>query len=179
MSSTTPTIPVAGRTCGDCAMCCKIPLIPELEKPYNTWCTHCVDRASCGIYETRPERCRDYFCYFMTSTLGEEWRPSKCRMIVSEYPDRLLVMVDPARPDAWRKEPYATTLRRWSGQISVYVMLGTTTYAIFPDHVDDLGEVTDDHHIMIMQEQTAQGMRKRAVRILKSEAPADIARPSA
>lgn len=162
-------IPVAGRTCGECAMCCKITEIPELQKPHNTWCQHCVDYRSCGIYETRPQRCRDFFCYFMLSDLGEAWRPSKCRMMVTAHSDRILVMVDPARPDAWRKEPYLTGIRHWATQTNVYVMVAQNTYAVFPDHVDDLGEVTDDHQIMILEEQTAQGPRRRAQRVLKSE----------
>ncbi|MES2984016.1 MAG: hypothetical protein V4735_02380 [Pseudomonadota bacterium] len=176
--SSAPTIRVAGRSCGDCAMCCKIPIIPELDKPYNTWCTHCSNHTNCSIYDTRPQRCRDFFCHFMTSTLSEEWRPSKCRLIVTAHPDRVLVMVDPARPDAWRKEPYFSNITHWSTQTSVYVMLGAVTYAVFPDHVDALGEVTDDHHIMVLEEPGPHGPRKRAVRILKSEAPAHLPRPT-
>ena len=159
---------IAGRTCGDCAMCCKLLEIPELDKPYNQWCTHCTGYASCGIYETRPQRCRDYNCYFLASTLGEEWRPSKCRMIVSTFPDRLLVMVDPARADAWRKEPYLTTIRHWATQIMVYVKVSNTTYAVFPDHTDDLGEVTDEHQILITEEMTPTGPRRKATRVAKA-----------
>lgn len=159
----------SARTCGDCAMCCKILLIPELDKPFNTWCKHCNNHSNCSIYETRPQRCRDFVCYFLISDLGEEWRPSKCRMVVTTHTDRLLVMVDPARPDAWRKEPYMSTITHWSTQITVYVMVAKTTYAVFPDHVDNLGEVTDDHQIMTMEETMPHGLHRRAVRILKSD----------
>lgn len=152
-------------------MCCKIPIIPELDKPYNTWCQHCLDRASCSIHDTRPQRCRDFNCYFLGSTLPEEWRPSKCRMIVATQPDRQLIMVDPARPDSWRKEPFFSTIRHWSTQIPTYVMVSATTYAIFPDHIDDLGEITDDHQIMITEELTPNGPRRKAIRVLKSEVP--------
>ena len=160
---------IAGRTCGDCAMSCKIPVIPELNKPYNTWCTHCIDKASCSIHDTRPQRCRDFNCYFLGSQLGEEWRPSKCRMILAAHEDRMVIMVDPARPDAWRKEPYFGFIRNWAAQTNVYAMVGTKTYAIFPDHIDDLGEVTDDHQILITEEMTANGPLKKAVRVLRSE----------
>jgi hypothetical protein len=40
--------------------------------------------------------------------------------------------------------------------------------------VDDVGEVTDDHQIMTISEQTPTGIHKRAVRILKSDVPADM-----
>lgn len=162
------------RDCGDCAMCCKIPIIPELNKPYNTWCQHCVSNSSCGIYETRPQRCRDYHCHFVQSDMEEHWRPNKSRLMITTYSDRVLVMVDPARPDAWRKEPYAGAMRTWAQQHNVYVMVNKTTYAVFPDHVDDLGEVTDDHQIMTFTEQTPSGPRKRAEKVLKSELPAHM-----
>ena len=160
-----PRIP--GRTCGTCALCCKIPTIPELNKPYNTWCTYCSDHTHCGIYETRPQRCRDFNCYFLGSTLGEEWRPSICHMVITTLPDRQLVMVDPAHPEVWRGEPYITTLRHWATQIMVYAMVGPLTYAVFPDHTDALGEVTDDHQILITEEMTLHGPRKKAVRVFK------------
>jgi len=125
-----PIIPIAGRTCGDCAMCCKIPIIPELDKPFNQWCRHCTNHKNCSIYEARPQRCRDFFCHFMLSDLDEAWRPSKSRMVITNHADHVLVMVDPARPDAWRKDPYITNLRHWATQTQVHVLVGTTTYIV-------------------------------------------------
>ncbi len=157
-----------GRTCGECALCCKIPVIPELNKPYNTWCTHCIDKTSCSIHQSRPQRCRDFNCYFLGSALGEEWRPSKCRMILAAHPDRMVIMVDPARPDAWRKEPYYGFILNWAAQTTVYAMVGSKTYAVFPDHIDDLGEVTDEHQILITEEITPNGPRRCAQRVAKT-----------
>lgn len=159
-------------------MCCKLLIIPELDKPYNTWCTHCTSHSSCGIYETRPERCRDFMCYFLTSDLAEHWRPNKCRMIITANEERLLIMVDPARPDAWRKEPYFGNIRHWSTQTQVHVMVGTTTFVVFPDHVDDIGDVTEEHKILTLTEPTPDGPRQRAIRIHVSEI-ADYIKPSA
>ena len=105
----------------------------------------------------------------MRSDLGEEWRPSKSRLMVTAHDDRILVMVDPARPDAWRKEPFFSGIRHWSTQIQVHVMVGKNTSIVFPDHIDDLGEVTEDHQIMTLTEQTPAGPRQRAERVLKSE----------
>ncbi|MFZ4540891.1 MAG: hypothetical protein ACOYNL_03640 [Rickettsiales bacterium] len=171
-SSTSIQMPPTTRSCGDCAMCCKIPLIPELEKPAMSWCQHCSTRASCDIHPTRPQRCRDYQCYFTMSDLGEEWRPNKARFMISTFPGKLLLLVDPSRPDSWRKEPYFNTLKHWSTQVEVHVLVNNITYIIFPTHIDDLGEVTDDHQIAIYQEQTPNGIHRRAARILRSEIPA-------
>ena len=170
MTAVQPVIPVPGRNCDGCAMCCKLPVIPELNKPYNTWCQHCTTRTSCDIHPTRPDRCRDYHCHFLLSDLSEEWRPSHCRFMVSVLSDKILIFVDPSRPDSWRKEPYFGNIKHWSSQVPVHVKINSTTYVVFPDHVDDVGEVTEDHLIAVIDE----GGRKRAVRIHKSEVPADM-----
>ena len=87
-------------------------------------------------------------------------------------------MVDPARPDAWRKEPYFGNIRHWSTQTQVHVMVGTTTFVVFPDHVDDIGDVTEEHKILTLTEPTPDGPRQRAIRIHVSEI-ADYIKPSA
>ncbi len=174
MHPTTTPSPPTYRACGDCAMCCKLLEIPPLNKPYNTWCTHCSSRTSCDIHATRPDMCRDFQCYFTLSDLGEEWRPSKSRFIISFQGETMVIAVDPSRPDTWRKAPYIANISHWSSQVTVHVKVGITTYVVFPDHVDDVGEVTDDHQIMTISEQTPTGIHKRAVRILKSDVPADM-----
>ena len=45
---------VAGRTCGTCMMCCKVPAIEEFAKPPGVWCRHAVSGKGCGIYADRP-----------------------------------------------------------------------------------------------------------------------------
>lgn len=156
-------------------MCCKLTIIPELEKPFNTWCQHCSTRSGCDAYETRPQRCREYNCYFVMSDLPEEWRPNKSRIMITPMEGKILAVIDPSRPDAWRKEPYLTTLKNWANQVEVHVMVNEKTYAVFPDHIDDLGEVTEDHQILTFSEATANGPRRRSIRALKSEVPAILA----
>src|ERR1700730_953620 len=43
-----------GKACGTCMMCCKLPLIEELNKPIDRWCRHAVPGKGCGIYTDRP-----------------------------------------------------------------------------------------------------------------------------
>lgn len=85
----------AQRTCGSCRVCCRLPDIPELNKPRDTWCEHAVlDRAKpgCGRYETRPEVCRSFECGWL-SGLGE----------TQDRPDKLGVMWQPTvRADGTR-----------------------------------------------------------------------------
>lgn len=166
----TPHIPVPGRSCGDCAMCCKLGAIKEVEKPDGEWCQHCSTRTRCDIYEARPEVCRSYFCYYMLSTLGEEWRPTKCKFMISMMLNgSVQVSVDPSRPDAWKKEPYFSSMRQWSTQARVVVLVGLHAFAIYQDRIDDLGMLSDDHFLTVTDEPTPTGIVKRTVKIHRSE----------
>jgi hypothetical protein len=98
------------RSCGECSLCCKLPPIvtPELQKPANTWYPHCrPGKGGCSIYETRPTLCRNYRCLWLKdATLGEEWKPSHCRMYLHFTSAGLVVVVDASYPEQWRKSPY-------------------------------------------------------------------------
>ena len=168
-----PTASTAPRACGDCALCCKLFEIPPLNKPYNTWCSHCSSHARCDIYATRPAMCRDFQCYFTRSDLGEAWRPNRSGFIITVQSGILVIAVDPAHPDSWRQPEYFPTISHWATQISVHVLLNGETWVVFPDHIDHLGVVDDDHMIMTLTELTPNGPRKRAETVHKSHVPAD------
>ncbi len=55
---------VAGRTCGTCNVCCIALTIddPELQKLQGHRCRHAQPDNSCGIYATRPQTCRTFYC---------------------------------------------------------------------------------------------------------------------
>ena len=67
---------VPGRTCGDCTLCCIVPVIdmPEAQKLPSSVCRHCA--SGCDIYETRPQVCRNYDCgWRQLDMFDETWRP--------------------------------------------------------------------------------------------------------
>jgi hypothetical protein len=104
-----------GRSCGTCTLCCRLPEIDELSKPANEWCVNCVAGKGCAIYDDRPKLCRDFLCFWMVSErLGPEWDPSTANMMVYRQGQQITVLVDPAHPSAWRREPYSTQLRQWA-----------------------------------------------------------------
>jgi hypothetical protein len=106
-----------GRDCGTCTLCCKVYEVPSLAKPSNQWCTHCAPGKGCGIWQTRPDHCRAFFCLWMTDTrLASEWKPDKAKFVLTFDPGSrfLMVQVDPGAPKAWRQEPYYSQLRKWS-----------------------------------------------------------------
>jgi hypothetical protein len=128
------------RSCDGCAMCCMLLIIPALDKPKNTWCRHCTTRKGCDIYEQRPNECRSFHCgYLSFPELGEEWKPSRSKIVLAPELNgkRITAYVDPSRPDAWRKEPYYSTLKKWArsrppgGQ--VVVCIDDHMYMILPD----------------------------------------------
>lgn len=108
---------VAGRSCGTCTLCCRLPDINLFEKPANVWCRHCVEEKGCSIYEHRPSVCRDFLCLWMTDEkLGEEWNPSRSHMMIYRQGPQLTLLVDPDHPEIWRREPYHTQLLAWAAE---------------------------------------------------------------
>jgi hypothetical protein len=77
---------VPNRDCGGCIVCCKELTInePDIKKPPGILCKHCsLEDGGCGIYETRPSICRNWFCgWRMLPQLDETWRPDKSEIIV-------------------------------------------------------------------------------------------------
>jgi uncharacterized protein len=165
-----PVIPVVGRSCGTCSMCCKLGTVAEVDKPDGQWCQYCTTKKQCDIYESRPNVCRTYYCYYMLSDLGEEWKPSTAKLMVSAMANgSACITVDPDRPDAWKKEPYFSRIRQWSTQTQIIVFVGLHVIAVYPDRIDELGSLDGEHSIIWVDEQTSAGTIKRAQRKHKSE----------
>jgi hypothetical protein len=170
--------PVAGRRCGDCSMCCKLPGIDAVEKPEGVWCRHCAPgRGGCLIYEQRPVSCRTFYCDWISdAALGDEWRPLNCKMIVhtERSADRLAVHVDPNYPGAWRREPYYGQLKRWAraaadARRQVVVFIRRRVIVILPDKDVDLGDMAPGDQIWVGAQETPTGVAWGAFRI-----PADV-----
>ncbi len=139
------------RACGPCTLCCELPPIQPLNKPANTLCRHAVRNGGCGIYETRPAVCRAFYCYWtqIPELGGEEWRPDQCHFYVNQFDElTLMIMVDPAHPDAWRQEPYYNQIKYWSRAVleknaGVFVSIGERMIAVFPEEDLETGSNAD------------------------------------
>jgi hypothetical protein len=158
-----PLTPVRG--CDGCTLCCKVMGVQALAKPAGTWCKHCKTGVGCGIYETRPGDCSSFICgYLLLPELSEEWKPRVSRLIISTLisGNRINVYVDPARPDAWRRQPYYASLQAWSRRAlakagQVVVRIGARCIVVLPDHAIDLGIVADDELIVVLNAGGANG----------------------
>ena len=77
---------VKDRQCGECLACCKVPTIRSdaFNKAPGILCQHYRFGAGCGIYETRPHPCRDFFCgWRVLEQLDEAWRPDRCGIMLT------------------------------------------------------------------------------------------------
>jgi hypothetical protein len=88
--------------------------------------------------------------------MGPEWKPNQAHFIMEPQPEenRIFINLDPARPDAWLKEPYISVFRRWAREMvqtrrQVLVRNGFRTIALLPNGQTDLGMVTDDDVILM------------------------------
>lgn len=80
--------------------------VEELSKPQGQWCEHCKIGQGCGIYETRPQSCREFQCLWLT----EDWvpidlRPDKSKVVIDDTTDGKypVLWCDEKYPDAWDK----------------------------------------------------------------------------
>lgn len=100
------------RTCGTCTQCCKTMFVPEIAKPSGANCTHCVARTGCGIYETRPDSCRQFAClWLLLPDMPHRLRPDQTKVVFYKTAQRVVAQCDQANPMAWRREPFYTALK--------------------------------------------------------------------
>lgn len=97
---------MGSRTCGDCALCCKLLLVEAFNKPAGEWCKHCT-KTSCSIFG-QPDRqtiCGPYECVWLSrETLPEELRPDRCKVVLEAVDDRnFIAFVDPQYPTIWQE----------------------------------------------------------------------------
>lgn len=72
----------ASRSCGTCSLCCTVLRVDELGKRAGDDCTHQCGDKGCGIYETRPQICRNYQCLWRQGGLEDDERPNATGGIV-------------------------------------------------------------------------------------------------
>jgi hypothetical protein len=146
------------RDCDGCTLCCKVMEVQEIAKPGGQWCQHCTTGVGCGIYAARPRACSAYVCGYLTiSELGPEWKPATSRLVLpaTVLDGSIIIQVDPARPDAWKKQPYYAELQKWAERAlahnqRVVVYAARRSIVILPDHAADLGDVRPEELIVIL-----------------------------
>lgn len=147
-------------------MCCKLLAIDVLDKPRGAWCPHCDQKRGCTIYEGRPAPCRGFHCgYLRLPQIDDRWKPSKAKFLINYEAEagRIVIHADPARPDAWRQDPYFKTIRLWAAASRkegsfVLVWAGSNATIVLPDREITLGQVREDQLIVPVERRTARGI---------------------
>ena len=158
-------------------MCCKLMGIATLDKPAGVWCPHCKPNRGCAIYEQRPAECRGFVCgWLRMPQLDERWKPAICKFVLAtdDSFSHVKIVVDPARPDAWRKEPYYSTFRAWAQAgpdegMKIMVAIGKRAIVLLPDREVDLGMFGDDDRVVTLRTETPVGYRFDALKLHKDD----------
>ena len=171
-----------GRSCDGCSMCCYILEIEELNKPMGSWCKNCSTRKGCDVYPEHPSECRDYQCGYLVldELFGEEWKPSKSKMVVSAELEgrRFRVNVHPSYPLRWKDEPYYSKLKEIAGNMDPGIMQllicnGRKTTVLLPNEEVYLGEVTPEEEVLTGVWKTPFGYEARAEKVVTKVSGAD------
>lgn len=82
--------------CGLCTVCCRLPSLPEFNKPALEMCKHC-DGLSCKIYERRPQACREFECaYYQTKNANVAMRPDHSGVLFERVAEDIMFgLLDP------------------------------------------------------------------------------------
>jgi hypothetical protein len=177
--------PAPGRSCAGCTLCCKLLGITELAKPRGSWCPHCDVGVGCRIYTDRPASCRIFNCaWLLGGDTPEHWKPLTSRMVLSHetISRRLVVFVDPTRPDAWRRAPYHADIIAWSGLLAsrggyVLIAAGQNCTVVMPTGAFPLGAMAPEDRIGITAHQGPAGITYD-VRVLPPDAPRSTRPPN-
>jgi hypothetical protein len=86
---------------------------------------------------------------------------------------RMYVRVDPARPDAWRREPYYAQLKAWARSQaalnrSLNVYIGKEVWIILPDKDVCFGELAPDEIVVTQWVPGPAGLRYEALKKKKT-----------
>lgn len=132
------------RSCGNCSLCCKLPMIEALNKPADTWCFNCSPGfKGCTIYDNRPEVCAQFQCEWVKGNVDDVWKPTTAKMVlhVSEAsPNGFVffnVMVDLGSSNRWREALYYTRLKHMAllgtaHKVLIRVQVGKKSWIVLP-----------------------------------------------
>lgn len=168
---------VTGRSCEGCGMCCYLLKIDSLQKSQSQWCQHCSTKRGCDIHGQHPQECRDFHCGWLTvESLGDDWKPAKSKIIMAAELDgqRMTAIVDPKRPNAWRKSPYYDQLKSWAAAAvdfngQVVVRINDRYWVILPERDVDLGQVSDDEVIITQIVRNEHGTQLDAMKLHRDD----------
>lgn len=153
-ASFSPTTPagniqplVPSRECGDCDVCCRIFELdePAVKKAAGLLCPH-HNGKGCGIYASRPQPCRAFFCLWRRlADFSDALRPDRCKVlfrvirvekprIIFEGVAIVAQAIEPD-PDCFDREPVkgALAMLAENGTVPVWTSVNGVKSLYFPD----------------------------------------------
>jgi hypothetical protein len=80
-----PSDDTTKRSCGSCALCCKVMRIDTISKPKLKWCPNCEIGKGCRIYFSKPDECTTFQClWLMDDFFDDRFKPHKIKIVL--YP---------------------------------------------------------------------------------------------
>lgn len=146
-----------GRACGTCTLCCKVYDVPATESPAGAWCRHCRPGQGCGVWPTRPDACREFFCNWITQEwLGPEWKPEHSKIVftMDAKTGFLQFQVDPGSPNAWKRPPFYGHIKRWAvealqrGRYTL-IFVNKSATLVLPDREEALGALGPNDRLTV------------------------------
>jgi len=68
--------------CDGCTLCCKVLPVPWMNSPQGEYCKECEPNKGCKIWETVPEDCKKYKCFYnRIESLDSKYRPDNCGIV--------------------------------------------------------------------------------------------------
>jgi len=83
---------VKNRECGECTACCVELVIedPKLVKLPGVKCKHLKRSGGCGIYQTRPRTCQEWYCMWrFMPLLDKSWRPDQKGVLIKRIFEKI------------------------------------------------------------------------------------------
>lgn len=123
------------RSCGPCRECCIVLDVTPIGKPANTPCRHLCARG-CGIYEDRPNACREFTCGWLEGALPKSLRPDRTHvvcwstMLIAPGGHQMTVLQANVRANFRRCRRTMRYVYRWSAVVPVVVVQGPTNELI-------------------------------------------------
>lgn len=116
--------------CGECSLCCDIPVIKELKKEAYKLCSHYCGK--CSIYDVRPTECRNFDCpYIQMEKVHIDLRPDKCGVMFEMLSDNIflgtlhpdLEFTDVAKKqiNSFMKQGYSVVFSRKDKNLRFYI----------------------------------------------------------
>jgi hypothetical protein len=73
------------RKCGSCVACCIYLGVEEIKKDHGVRCEHLVRHKGCGIYDTRPKQCKNFYCLWKLGLGSRKDSPDDIGVVFDAY----------------------------------------------------------------------------------------------